>query len=90
MQDCVLATTALAYIGSGGAREVGVQAADTANFDLATISTSDIEDLDSHAIQHEWVVGFRVPGAKYSPVVTLDRVTGKMEAKLSEPISLRP
>ena len=87
---CTLVTTALAYVGRGGAREIGVQARDTANLDLATISANDIEDLDTHAVQHEWVVEFALPGGKHSLAVTLDRVTGKPDAKLSEPIDLRP
>lgn len=87
---CALATTALLFVGRGGAREVGVQPSDTGKLELAVVSTFDIPYPRGEPTRHEWVVSFALPSRTQSLAITIDRVSGALDAKLAEPVSLRP
>ena len=87
---CILATTALSYVARGASRELGILPADTAKLRNAVVSTFDVPYPDGEPTQHQWVVTFAVPGRNAGLAVIFDRVTGTVEAKLSEPIDLRP
>jgi hypothetical protein len=86
---CIVATAALKYIGAGGAKPVGVLAADTLSLARVIVTRQDMTYPD-RPTDFYWEATFARPGARTSVAVRIDRVTGRFSAKLAEPIERMP
>jgi hypothetical protein len=86
---CTLMTSAVQFVGRGGAVSAEVQPSDTAQFTEAAVSTFDLRYPDGPR-QLYWLVEFGPPVRGHSLVIRIDRVTGDFEAKWTEPLPVLP
>jgi hypothetical protein len=85
---CALATTALDYVGDGGARSIGVVPDDTAR--LSHASVQELVELpkdDAPIIDYYWQIALSAPDRIHHVRIRISRVTGKLTP---EPRDLSP
>jgi hypothetical protein len=84
---CVVATAALQFVGTGGARKLGVVPTDTTVLTRYTVASFDMSYPDSKPVQRYWLVEFSLPTKTRSLAVKIDRLNGSADAKFSEPFA---
>jgi hypothetical protein len=81
---CNIATRALAFVGEGGARAIGVLPVDSARITRVSVGQFAVPYPDGEPMQYYWLSEFAVPGRTGSLSIRIDRVSGKLEAKIGE------
>jgi hypothetical protein len=82
---CAIATTALHFVGKGGARHLGIVPRDTIRLTRYTIVKYDLPYAPPKGLERVWLVEFALDGSR-SLAVSIDRLTGHTFAAFSEPI----
>ncbi len=88
---CTLVTTALDYVGGGGARSIGVVPDDTARLSHASVlELVELPKDDAPIIDYYWDVALSAPDRVHHVRVRISRVTGKLTAERGELSPDRP